>query len=236
MLAIKRSDERGHKDYGWLDTYHSFSFGHWAPPRGVENGWGFRSLRVINEDFVAPGRGFDQHPHNDMEIISYVLSGRLAHRDTLGSVRSIGHGEVQRMSAGTGLEHSEFNNSETDPVHLLQIWIKPREKGLTPRYEDRVFDAAGRRNALQIIASPDGRSGSLSIYQDVLVFASETDAGTSITHELGAGRHAWVQVAKGELRVNGEVLGAGDGVAISDEAAVRIEATKDSEFLFFDLA
>ncbi|MDA1183049.1 MAG: pirin family protein [Acidobacteria bacterium] len=231
MITRRPSSERGHANHGWLHTYHTFSFADYRDPVHM----GFRSLRVINEDVVAPGQGFGTHPHHDMEIVTYVLSGGLEHRDSTGSHGVITPGLVQRMSAGTGVTHSEFNASKTDPVHLLQIWIVPEVRGVTPRYEDRPFPVERMMNRLGLLVSPDGADGSLDIYQDVKIFSAVLDAGRGVTHELAAARHVWVQVARGRVTVNGLALDQGDGAALSDEPRVTIAAAEPSEILLFDL-
>jgi hypothetical protein len=244
MISVRRAGDRGRFDFGWLDTRHSFAFGHFRPGAGVEHGWGFRALRVINEDVVAPGRGFGEHPHQDMEIISYVVSGELAHRDSTGTVRTIGPGAVQRMSAGSGVEHSEFNPSDQRPAHFLQIWIRPAEKGVPASYEDREFSRESRRDVLRLIAAPvgapmraeGGGPEPVRIHQDARVYATLLSAGKGLQDALGAGRHAWVQVVSGAVTVNGTALGAGDGAALSDEPAVNVSASSDAELLVFDLA
>ncbi len=232
MLTVRKSADRGHLNFGWLDTYHTFSFGEYHDPAHM----GFRSLRVINDDRVAPGMGFDTHPHKDMEIITYVLEGELAHRDSLGSEGTIKPGEVQVMTAGRGIRHSEFNASKTNQVHLLQIWIKPGAPGLPPAYAQKEFPREKRLNRLQAVASPDERDGSLKINQDAVVYAAVLEEGTSVNLELKPGRHAWVQVGRGEVEVNGVRLGTGDGVSVSDEKALKIAGNSDSELLVFDLA
>ncbi len=234
MIAIRRSEERGHADHGWLDTRHTFSFADYHDERFM----GFSDLRVINEDRVRPGQGFGTHGHRDMEIISYVLEGELAHRDSMGNGSTIRPGEVQRMSAGTGVRHSEMNPSPDQPVHFLQIWILPREQGLRPGYEQKAFPAAERRGRLRLVASPDGRDGSVTIHQDATLAVATLSAGEQVRHELSPGRVAWVQVARGEVRLNGTALRAGDGAAVSDEAVLEIaaRAQDDSEILLFDLA
>ena len=229
MITIRPSEARGHAKYDWLDTYHTFSFDTYYDPKHES----FRSLRVINEDRVAPGAGFPTHPHRDMEIVTYVLEGSLEHKDSMGTGSSISPGELQRMSAGTGVTHSEFNHSKTEAVHLLQIWIMPKARGLKPSYEQKAFALDG---SLNLIASPDGRAGSLSINADVAIHAGRLAAKQEATHTLAPGRHAWVQVAKGKLNVNGVTLAAGDGAAVSDESSLKITATEPSELLLFDLA
>lgn len=232
MIQVRKSEERGHFDHGWLDTRHTFSFGMYHDPAFM----GFRSLRVINEDVVAPGKGFGEHPHQDMEIITYVLEGALAHRDSLGNGESIRPGDVQRMTAGSGIEHSEFNASKTEPVHLLQIWIRPRKRELEPGYEQKHFDLKSSRGRLVLVASPDGAEGSVTIQTDARLYAGVLGKGQSATLELRPGRHTWVQVARGGVEVNGTVLRAGDGAAVSDETKLVLRASEDAEMLVFDLA
>lgn len=231
MLTVRKSEERGHFDHGWLDTYHTFSFGDYQDPRHM----GFRALRVINEDFVKPDEGFGTHPHRDMEILTWILAGELQHKDSMGNGSVIRPGEAQRMTAGTGVTHSEFNPSKTRSVHLLQIWILPEAKGLAPGYEQKDFPAEERKNRLRLIASRDGRDGSVVIHQDARVFASLLDAGKAVEHAPASGRHAWIQVARGSVRVNGAALAAGDGAAASEESLLRIEAAENAEILLFDL-
>lgn len=231
MMNLRKAEVRGHFDFGWLNTYHSFSFGDYHDPEHM----GFRSLRVINEDVVQPGQGFGTHPHRDMEIITYVLEGALAHKDSMGNGSTILPGEVQRMTAGTGVTHSEFNKSPKETVHLLQIWILPEKKGLTPGYEQKTYTEAQKNGKLLLVASRDGRDGSVTIHQDVNLYASVLDAGGKISAPLRPGRHAWVQVARGQLTVNGKPLGAGDGASISEETSLDFEAKSPTEFLFFDL-
>jgi redox-sensitive bicupin YhaK (pirin superfamily) len=232
MLTIRRAEQRGHANHGWLDSHHTFSFAEYHDPKHM----GFRGLRVINEDRVAPGRGFGTHPHRDMEIISYVLDGALEHRDSLGTGSVIRHGEVQRMSAGTGVRHSEFNSSKTEPVHFLQIWILPGQKNIEPSYEQRSFDVEQRRNGLRLVVDPEGRDGALTIHADARLFAGTLVAGASITHEVPQRRHAWIQVARGTVDVAGTVLRAGDGASTSDAGPLTITASEDAELLVFDLA
>lgn len=232
MINIRRAFERGHFDFGWLDTNHTFSFGEYYDPRQM----GFRSLRVINEDRVAPGRGFPTHPHRDMEIISYVLAGALEHRDSMGTGSVIRPGEVQRMSAGTGVAHSEYNHSQTEPVHFLQIWLVPERRGIRPGYEQKQFAEEEKRGRLRLIASPDGAENSVTIHQDARLYTTILEAGEEVAHALPAARHAWVQVVRGEVEVNGERLQASDGASLSEEEAVRLKALAPSEVLLFDLA
>ena len=232
MINIRRAQERGHFNFGWLDTYHTFSFGEYYDPRQM----GFRSLRVINEDRVAPGYGFPTHPHQDMEILTYVLAGALEHRDSMGTGSIIRPGEVQRMSAGTGVTHSEYNPSREEPIHLLQIWLLPERRGIRPSYEQKQFAEEEKRGRLRLIASPDAADGSVIIHQDARLYATILDAGAEVTHELAPARHAWVQVVGGEVEVNGGRLGASDGAAGSEEEAVRLKAVAEAELLLFDLA
>ncbi|WP_242344862.1 pirin family protein [Anaeromyxobacter terrae] len=232
MITVRRSEDRGHFDHGWLDTRHTFSFADYHDARHM----GFRTLRVINEDRVAPGQGFGTHGHRDMEILSYVLSGTLAHRDSMGTGSSIGPGEVQRMTAGTGVLHSEFNGSDSEPVRFLQIWILPERRGLLPGYEQKKFAEEERRGRLRLVASQDGADGSVTVHQDARVYAGLLDAGERATLPVAAGRHAWVQVARGSLRVGDETLSAGDGAAVSDERELRLEGIDAAEVLVFDLA
>jgi len=230
MISIRRAADRGHFDHGWLNTYHTFSFADYDDPAHM----GFRSLRVINDDRVAPGQGFGEHRHRDMEIVSYVLEGALAHRDSMGNAGVIRPGDVQRMSAGTGVQHSEFNGSQTEPVHFLQIWILPEKPGATPGYQQKAFPPETRRGKLRLVGSRDGRDGSLTVGQDVAIYASVLEAGEEVRHALAPDRHAWLQVAEGELELNGNRLREGDGAAVTDEGDLEI-AGKGSEFLLFDL-
>ena len=232
MLTIRPSDERGHARHGWLDSRHTFSFADYRDPQHM----GFRALRVINEDRVEPGKGFGKHHHDDMEIVTYVLDGALAHQDSLGNGASIEPGEVQRMSAGTGIDHSEFNHSAEERVHFLQIWILPERRGLAPSYEQRAFPFAERRGELLLVASRDGRDGSVTVHQDVEIHAGKLGPGARVVHALRPGRHAWLQVARGAIEANGRPLRAGDGLAASDEKQLEIRATADAEVLLFDLA
>lgn len=233
MLAHRRSEDRGFVDLGWLKSRHSFSFGHYHDPRHM----GFGSLRVINEDRVVPGAGFDTHGHKDMEIISYVLSGALAHKDSLGTGAVIRPGEVQRMSAGTGIRHSEFNHSETQPVHFLQIWLFPERSGLTPSYEQKDFALEEKRGRLRLVASRDGREGSVTVHQDVDLYATVLAPGERVEHQPRPGRRLWIQVARGSVSANGVRLAPGDGLGVVDESVMTIEALDDeAELLLFDLA
>ena len=231
MLKVRRAEDRGHADHGWLNSYHTFSFAGYYDPANT----GFRSLRVINEDFVLPGQGFGTHPHRDMEILTFVLEGALEHRDSMGNGGVIRPGEVQRMSAGSGITHSEFNASDEKPVHFVQVWILPEQRGITPSYEQRSFDLA-TNGKLQLIASPDADENSMAIHQDAKVYAGKLEAGANLRHEIAKDRHAWVQVARGEVEVNGTKLRAGDGAAITGEPELRISTNgQGSELLLFDL-
>lgn len=232
MLTIRPASERGHAEHGWLDSHHSFSFADYYDPAHM----GFRALRVINEDRVAPAKGFGTHPHRDMEIISYVLDGGLAHKDSLGTGSVIKPGDVQRMSAGSGVSHSEFNASPSDPVHFLQIWLVPSERGIKPSYEQKTFTEADKRGRLRVVASPDAREGSVTIHTDAVLYSGLFDQGESAELTLAAGRHAWVQVARGSVRLNGQELAAGDGAALSDVAKLELEGIERAEVLVFDLA
>ncbi|HKZ08429.1 MAG TPA: pirin family protein [Methylomirabilota bacterium] len=232
MIMLRPGKERGHFDHGWLDTYHTFSFSQYHDPAHM----GFRSLRVINEDRVAPGAGFPPHSHRDMEIITYVLAGGLAHRDSMGNHSVIRPGNVQRMSAGTGVTHSEYNGSKDEPVHLLQIWILPEARNLPPSYEEKEFAVEEKRGRLRLIASRDAREGSVRIHQDASVYAALLAPGQTVRHALAAGRGAWLHLVSGTAMVNGKLLGEGDAAALQDEAAVEVAATGPSELLLFDLA
>jgi quercetin 2,3-dioxygenase len=232
MLTIRRAKERGHFNHGWLNTYHTFSFDQYHDPRYM----GFRNLRVINEDFVAPGFGFPTHGHRDMEIITYILEGVLKHEDSMGNGSEIRPGDVQRMTAGTGVRHSEQNASKEQLVHLLQIWILPNEKDLTPGYEQKAFSIDERRDKFRLIASEDGREGSVKVHQDVSVYAAVLDENSTVEHQLSETRYGWLQVAKGSLTVNEERVDQGDGVVIVGEKLLSATALEPSEVLLFDLA
>jgi quercetin 2,3-dioxygenase len=231
-IRVRRAAERAHARYDWLDTWHTFSFNTYYDPAYM----GFRALRVINEDRVQPGTGFGMHGHRDMEIITYVLEGALEHRDSLGTGSVLRPGEFQRMSAGTGIRHSEFNPSNTEPVHLYQIWLLPNEKGLQPSYEQKSFSEAVRQGRLRLVASPDAQDGSLLIHQDARVCLSTLDADQEVRHDLQPGRHAWLQVLRGAVELNGQSLATSDGAAVSDETVLSIRANAPSEVLLFDLA
>jgi redox-sensitive bicupin YhaK (pirin superfamily) len=229
MMNIRKANERGHANHGWLDTYHTFSFADYYDPQWV----GYRSLRVINDDLVMPGMGFGTHPHRDMEIITYILSGSLQHKDSMGNGRIIRPGEVQYMSAGTGVQHSEFNPSKDEAVHLLQIWIQPDRKGVTPRYAEKAFKDM-RPGALNLVTSKTGRDGSIAIHQDADLWVAKLEAGNRVNHKLTAGRHAWLHVAEGDVSVNGKALTGGDAAAITDEL-IEVSASKPAQVLLFDL-
>lgn len=231
MMKIRRSHERGHANHGWLESRHTFSFASYRDPEHM----GFRTLRVINDDRVKGGEGFGTHPHRDMEIISYVVDGALEHKDSMGTGSIIVPGEVQRMRAGSGVTHSEYNHSATDTVRFLQIWILPDENGLEPGYEQKFFGDE-RRGQLRLVASQDGAEGSVHIHQDASMFASVLEDGESVRYELAEGRHAWLQMVRGQATVNGEKLVEGDGASFSDLSSIDIEATGSSELILFDLA
>lgn len=231
MIAIRPADERGLANLGWLNSRHTFSFGHYYDPQFM----GFGPLRVINEDRVKPGQGFGTHGHQDMEIISYVLDGALEHKDSIGTGSIIRPGDVQRMSAGTGVQHSEFNASDSDPVHFLQIWIIPEQNGLEPSYEQKAFSDDDKRGQLRLVGSRDGRDGSVTIHQDVSLFASLLANDDEVDYELGEGRHGWLQVARGAVRLDDHELSAGDGVALKGKRALKIQGVNDAEVLLFDM-
>ena len=234
MITIRPSEERGHANHGWLNTYYTFSFSDYYNPKHM----GFRELRVINEDWISGGKGFGKHPHRDMEILTYVIEGELTHQDSTGRGATLKANDVQRMSAGTGVVHSEVNQSK-EPVHLLQIWLLPEAEGLKPSYEDRTFPVEEKRNRLRLMASRDGREGSTTINQDASVYASLLDSGKTLELPLQAGRHAWVQLVRGELDLNGTKLTKGDGAAISSESKLQLTSASgngQAEFLVFDLA
>lgn len=234
MLNIRRANERGHAEHGWLDSHHTFSFADYYDPKHM----GFRALRVINEDRVAPGQGFGTHGHQNMEIISYVLEGALEHKDSMGTGSVIKPGDVQRMSAGTGVRHSEFNGSKEETVHFLQIWIVPDKSGYDPSYEEKRFSDADKQGKLRLVASPDGRNGSVTIHQDARLYAGLFGKGESATYDLKPGRGAWIHVAKGSIQVNGEVLNAGDAAKVESAGQIAIAGNGDAsgEVLLFDLA
>jgi redox-sensitive bicupin YhaK (pirin superfamily) len=232
MINIRKSDERGHANHGWLDTRFTFSFADYYDPKHEQ----FRTLRVMNDDRVAGGAGFPTHPHRDMEIVTYVLEGALAHKDSMGNGSTIRPGDVQYMSAGTGVAHSEFNASQTEPVHLYQIWMFPDKTGHKPTYDQKNFSVPEKRGKLRLLVSPDGRDGSVKIRQDNDLYATVLGPGESVKHELKPERHAYVQVARGSVTLNGKPLEVGDGAAISQEQALELTGVKDAEVLLFDLA
>ncbi|HLY73725.1 MAG TPA: pirin family protein [Planctomycetota bacterium] len=232
MITIRNANDRGHARHGWLDSRHTFSFADYHDPDQM----GYRTLRVINEDRVEPGQGFGTHPHRDMEILSYVLEGSLEHKDSMGTSSVIRPGEVQRMSAGTGVLHSEYNPSDSEPVHFLQIWILPDRKNLKPGYEQKTFPEEERRNRLRLVASRNGREGSLTIHQDVDVYSALLSKGGKAKHVLKPGRFSWVQVARGNVSLNGQILNPGDGASVSGEKALELGSAGDAEVLLFDLA
>ena len=231
MLRVRKANDRGHADHGWLNTYHTFSFGDYYDPAQMN----FRALRVINEDWVQPGQGFGTHGHRDMEIVTLVLEGALQHRDSLGNGEVLRPGEFQRMTAGTGIRHSEFNPSASEAVHLYQIWLLPRQNGLEPSYDQKTFSEADRQAKLQRVASPTGADGSLTIQTDGHIFLANLAAGESVSHELPPGRHAWVQVLRGRVAVNGTALETSDGAAVSDERRLSVVGTEQAEVMLFDL-
>jgi redox-sensitive bicupin YhaK (pirin superfamily) len=232
MINIRKSNDRGRANHGWLDTHFTFSFADYFDPEHVQ----FRTLRVMNDDRVAGGGGFPMHPHRDMEIVTYVLEGALEHRDSMGNGSVIKPGDVQYMSAGSGVTHSEFNPSKTEAVHLYQIWMLPEKKGMKPAYDQKNFSETEKRGKLRLVASPDGRDGSLKIRQDNELYATVLAAGDSVKHALKPERHAYVQVARGSVKLNGQQLAEGDGAAISAEKTVELTGVKDAEVLLFDLA
>jgi redox-sensitive bicupin YhaK (pirin superfamily) len=232
MMTIRPANDRGHAEHGWLDSRHTFSFADYHDPKHM----GFRALRVINEDRVAPGKGFGKHGHRDMEIVSYVLEGGIEHSDSMGTGSVIRPGDVQRMSAGTGVMHSEFNASKTEPVHFLQIWLIPSANGIAPGYEQKTFTREEKQGRLRLVASPDGHDGSVTIHTDASLYAGVFAKGESADLSIAAGRHVWAHVARGRVHVNGRELSAGDAAAISDEKSVRVEGVDGGEVLLFDLA
>jgi quercetin 2,3-dioxygenase len=232
MIRVRKAAERGHFDHGWLDTYHTFSFADYYDPAHM----GFRSLRVINDDRVQPAQGFGMHGHRDMEIVTYVLDGALEHQDSMGNGSIIRVGELQRMTAGTGVRHSEFNPSDTEWVHLYQIWLLPERNGLQPSYEQKAFAEEARRGSLWLVASPTGEHGSLTIRQDARLYLSTLQAGETVAHILKPGRHAWLQVLRGRVMLGDHPVAAGDGAAVSDEERLKIMGHNDAEVMLFDLA
>jgi redox-sensitive bicupin YhaK (pirin superfamily) len=232
MIRIRKAADRGHANHGWLDTYHTFSFADYYDPAQM----GFRALRVINEDRVQPGQGFGMHPHRDMEIVTYVLEGALEHKDSLGNGSVLRPGEFQRMSAGTGVRHSEFNPSPDEAVHLYQIWLLPARKGVEPSYEQKLFPDDDKRGTLRLVASPHGTDGSLTIQQDANIYLATLGAEQSVVHSLATGRHAWLQVLRGRVTLNGQLLDTSDGAAIGDEGRITIAGGEPSEVMLFDLS
>ncbi len=231
MLTVRKAEERGHANHGWLDTWHTFSFADYQDPRHM----GFGPLRVINDDTVQPGRGFGTHGHRDMEIITYVLEGAVEHKDSMGNGSIIRPGNVQRMSAGTGVRHSEFNPSQDERVHFLQIWIEPKINSVNPGYEEKQFGPAEKKGQLRLIASPDGRKGSVTIHQDAYVYASMLDGKDAVTHRPAPGRCVYVHVARGAVKVNGNALKVGDGARIENETSIELKDARETEVLLFDL-
>jgi redox-sensitive bicupin YhaK (pirin superfamily) len=231
MIQIRKSNERGHANHGWLDSHHTFSFANYYDPRFT----GFHDLLVINEDLVSPGQGFGTHGHQDMEIVSYVVKGAMEHKDSMGTGSVLKPGKVQRMSAGTGVRHSEFNHSKNEPLHLLQIWIAPEKKGIEPSYEEKTFLEVEKKNQLQLIVSHSGEHGSLKMNQDASIYATLLDPDKTVTHTLKSGRNVWVQLIHGSLELNGKTLNAGDGAAIEDEIKLELIAKSSCEALLFDL-
>lgn len=231
MITLRKSQDRGHFDHGWLETYHTFSFADYYDPNHTQ----FRTLRVINEDYVKPGEGFGTHSHRDMEIITFILEGALEHKDSMGNTSVIKPGEIQRMTAGSSVTHSEFNPSKEDRVHLLQIWILPNQKGLTPGYEQKMIDSKKNVNQLVLIASSEPKNGSVTVHQDALVYAASLEKNKNLTYKPNSGRGVWIQVVSGDLLVNNQKLSAGDGGAIENEALLQISSAGKSEFLLFDL-
>jgi redox-sensitive bicupin YhaK (pirin superfamily) len=232
MIHVRKAAERGHADLGWLNTYYTFSFADYYDARHM----GFRTLRVMNEDRVQPGQGFGMHGHRDMEIVTYVLSGSLQHKDSMGNGSVIQAGELQRMTAGTGVRHSEFNDSPAEAVHLYQIWLLPERNGLKPEYEQRRFSEADKQGRFCLVASPEGEDGSLKIHQDARIYLANLEAGTVLSHSMQPGRYAWLQILRGKVALNGHTLSAGDGVAVSEERGLEVAGREDSELMLFDLA
>lgn len=232
MIQIRKAEQRGRADHGWLNTYHTFSFASYDDPAHM----GFRSLRVMNEDRVAAGKGFGTHPHRDMEIVSYVLEGALEHKDSMGNGEVLRPGEFQRITAGTGITHSEFNPSKEEPTHFYQIWLLPESNGLPPGYEQKRFDDDRMRNALRLVASRDGKGGSLTIHQDARIYLSKLDADKTVEFAIAPGRHTWLQVLRGGVTLNGQAMQTSDGASVSDEATLTIGAKSDAEIMLFDLA
>jgi redox-sensitive bicupin YhaK (pirin superfamily) len=232
MITVRKSEDRGHADHGWLKSHHTFSFAGYQDPDHMQ----FRALRVMNEDRVAAGQGFGAHRHNDMEIVSYVLDGELEHKDSMGNGEILRPGEFQRITAGSGISHSEFNPSKTDATHFYQIWLLPEQQGLEPSYEQKAFDAAKRKNQLQLVASRDAADGSLKIHQDAKIFLADIDAASEVNYDIAKDRHVWVQVLRGSVKANGLELSAGDAIAVSDENRLSFAGSTNAEIMLFDLA
>lgn len=231
MLTVRKADDRGHANHGWLDSYHTFSFGSYYDPEHM----GISNLRVINDDTVSPGGGFATHGHTDMEIVSYVLDGALEHKDSMGNGSVMRPGDVQRMSAGTGVRHSEYNHSSEEEVHFLQIWLEPNQTGVEPSYDQQHFPLAERRGKLVLFVSPDGRDGSIETHQDAYMYGTILEAGDTLTHQLEQGRRAYIHLARGKASINGQQMSAGDGIAIADEQQLNFEGIESAEILLFDL-
>jgi len=231
MIQVRKAHDRGHADHGWLNTYHTFSFSSYYDPEHMQ----FRNLRVMNEDWVHAGKGFGTHPHRDMEIVTYVLEGALEHRDSMGNGEVLRPGEFQRMSAGTGITHSEFNPSADEPVHLYQIWLMPEKKGIAPSYEQKRFPDETLKNQLRLVASQGATEGALLIQTDASVYLSKLDSGRQVVHPVAKGRHAWLQVLRGSVTLNGQPLATSDGAAVSEETSLTVQASTDAEIMLFDL-
>lgn len=232
MITIRKAEDRGHADHGWLNSFHTFSFSSYYDPNHMR----FRSLRVMNEDRVSPGKGFGEHVHDNMEIVSYVLEGALEHKDSMGNGEVLKPGEFQRMSAGTGIRHSEFNPSPDEQAHFYQIWLRPAEENIEPSYEQKQFPDEELRNQLRVVASPEGHNNSLKINQDATIYLSRLDKGHTLENSFQAGRHGWLQVLRGEIGLNEMSMSAGDGAAISEESIISVQASADSEIMLFDLS
>ena len=232
MIKVRKAEERGHADHGWLNTYHTFSFASYQDPQHM----GFRSLRVINEDRVSPGQGFGTHQHDNMEIVSYVLEGAIEHKDSMGNGQVLKPGEFQRISAGTGIKHSEFNPSSSEPMHFYQIWLIPTQRDIQPSYEQKAFEKSQRLNRLQLVATADGQSNSLTIHSDAKIYLLDLDGSQTVTMPLANKRHGWVQVLRGSIEVNGKSLEVSDGAAISEEESIELKTNATAELMLFDLA
>ncbi len=232
MITIRHADERGQADHGWLNTNFTFSFAHYHDPDHM----GFRSLRVLNDDVIGPAGGFPTHGHDNMEIVTYVIEGALEHRDSMGTGSVLRPGDVQRMSAGTGITHSEFNHSKSESLRLIQVWLLPEERGITPEYEEKSFSDDAKRNQLCLMVSADGRNGSMRIHQDASIYSSIIEEGAEIIHSITPGRHVWIQIVRGAIDMNGTLLSEGDGASLSEETVITITGRQETEFLLFDLA